>query len=82
MYRNHPRRALKTGQVLRRTMLRNSFDDHAAADRLIQASGLDWTIVQPPELTNEPPRGYCIAVDGIHRGGAISRADVAQRWWT
>jgi putative NADH-flavin reductase len=66
-----------TFEVLRRTILRHSFDDHAAADRLIQKSGLDWTIVQPPELTNERPRGYCISVDSIHRGGAISRADVA-----
>ncbi len=63
--------------MLRRTILRHSFDDHAAADRLIQGSGLDWTIVQPPELTNERPRGYCIAVDAIHRSGAIARADVA-----
>jgi putative NADH-flavin reductase len=63
--------------VLRRTILRHSFDDHAAADRLIKESGIDWTIVQPPELTNECPRGYCIAVDAIHRSGAISRADVA-----
>jgi putative NADH-flavin reductase len=66
-----------TFEVLRRTILRHSFDDHAAADRLIQDSGLDWTIVQPPELTNDPPRGYGIAVEGIHRGGSISRADVA-----
>jgi putative NADH-flavin reductase len=64
-------------EVLRRTILRHSFDDHAAADRLIQDSGLDWTIVQPPELTNEPPHGYGIALDGIHRGGALSRADAA-----
>jgi putative NADH-flavin reductase len=66
-----------TFEVLRRTALRNSFEDHAAADRLIMESGLDWTIVQPPELTNERPHGYCIAVDAIHRSGAISRADVA-----
>jgi putative NADH-flavin reductase len=63
--------------ILRRTMLRNSFDDHAAADRMVHQSGLDWTIVQPPELIDEPPRGYCIALDGLSRGGAIARADVA-----
>jgi putative NADH-flavin reductase len=66
-----------TFEVLRRTVLRHSFDDHARADRLIEQSALDWTIVQPPELTDETPRGYGIALDGIHRGGAISRADVA-----
>jgi len=66
-----------TFELLRRTLLRHSFDDHAAADRLIQRSQLDWTIVQPPELSNGPPRGYCVALNGISRGGSIARADVA-----
>jgi putative NADH-flavin reductase len=64
-------------EILRRTVLRNSFDDHAAADCLIHQSGLDWTIVQPPELSDEAGQGYCIATGGLLRGGAISRADVA-----
>jgi putative NADH-flavin reductase len=66
-----------TFAIVRRTLLRNSFDDHAAADQLIQKSNLDWTIVQPPELSDGPSRGYSIALDGLHRGGAISRDDVA-----
>jgi putative NADH-flavin reductase len=64
-------------EILRRTILRNSFNDHAAADRLIHESGLDWTIVQPPELSDDDARGYCIALDGLSRGGPIARVDVA-----
>jgi putative NADH-flavin reductase len=64
-------------EILRRTVLRNSFDDHAAADRLIHQSRLDWTIVQPPELSNAPAQGYHVATEGLLRGGAIARADVA-----
>jgi uncharacterized protein YbjT (DUF2867 family) len=64
-------------ELLRRTVLRNSFDDHAAADRLIHRSGLEWTIVQPPELSNEAAHGYGIATDGLLRAGSIARADVA-----
>jgi len=64
-------------EILRRSVLRNSFDDHAAADQIVHESELSWTIVQPPELADGPPRGYGISVDGLGRGGAVSRADVA-----
>jgi len=66
-----------TFEILRRTVLRNSFDDHAAADQLVHQSALNWTIVRPPALADGPPRGYSISVDGLDRGGAVSRADVA-----
>jgi putative NADH-flavin reductase len=64
-------------EVLRHTVLRHSFDDHAAADRLIHDSELDWTIVQPPELSDDAARGYVADLDGLTRGGALARADVA-----
>lgn len=46
---------------------------------LIFASNVDWTIVQPPFLLNEPGRGvYRVDGEGLPpRGMRIARADVA-----
>lgn len=50
----------------------------AEQERLIQASGLDWTIVRPGGLTDGPRTGrYRSGLDRAIRGGRISRADVA-----
>ncbi|MCR2800676.1 SDR family oxidoreductase [Microbacterium sp. zg-Y818] len=46
-----------------------------AADEHLQASGLDWTIVAPGTLTQDPPTGR-ISLDP-EGDGAVSRADVA-----
>jgi putative NADH-flavin reductase len=47
-------------------------------ERLIQASGLDWTIVRPGGLTDGPRTGtYRFGTDPALRGGRVSRADVA-----
>ncbi len=64
-------------EILRRTVLRNSFADHAVADQLIHQTELSWTIVQPPELDDGPARGYQISLDGLLRGGSVARIDVA-----
>jgi putative NADH-flavin reductase len=70
------------GRLLRNTLLRNIADDSAEMERIVKASGLDWTIVRPPRLTNGPRRGrYAVADDHLPNGAggnaAISRADVA-----
>ena len=49
----------------------------------LQASTLDWTMVMPPVLTNEPPRGsYRVDGDALPSGGLASsricRTDVAE----
>jgi putative NADH-flavin reductase len=64
---------------LRKTFLRNIADDSAEMERVVIASGLDWTIVRPPRLTNGRLTGhYAIEIDRLPRGGrAVSRADVA-----
>lgn len=47
-------------------------------ERLIQASGLDWTIVRPAGLTNGPRTGsYRFGTDPALKGRQVSRADVA-----
>jgi nucleoside-diphosphate-sugar epimerase len=48
----------------------------AEADRLLVASGLEYTIVRPGRLTDEPPSGTVRVGEGLDRG-RVSRADVA-----
>jgi putative NADH-flavin reductase len=53
--------------------------DASEMESFIQKSGLDWTLVRPPRLTNRPRRGRYRVREG-HLPGfgfTISRADVA-----
>ena len=69
------------GRVLRRTLLKNVAEDSAEMERLVIASGLDWTIARPPRLTNGPLTGrYRVENGHLPDRSAwafISRADVA-----
>jgi putative NADH-flavin reductase len=53
--------------------------DAAAMERIFVGSGLDWTIVRPPQLTDNPRTGrYRVREGHLPRFGfKISRADVA-----
>ena len=53
--------------------------DAAAMERTFSGSGLDWTIVRPPQLTDKPCTGkYRVRESHLPRFGFnISRADVA-----
>jgi putative NADH-flavin reductase len=55
------------------------FADLAEMEDVLRDSGLDWTSVRPPRLTDKPATGaYRTAVGQNLRGGAlVSRADVA-----
>ncbi len=46
--------------------------DNAEQERLVMASGLDWTIVKPPRLTEGPPTGR-VRADAALRVGLLSR---------
>jgi len=65
--------------VLRRTLLRNVAEDHTEMERVVMASGLNWTIVRPPRLTNGPlTKHYRVEDDRMPRPRlSLSRADVA-----
>jgi putative NADH-flavin reductase len=68
--------------VLRRTFLRNVAADSAEMERIVKASGLEWTIARPPRLTHGPlTRSYGVADDRLPEGAGgaatVSRADVA-----
>jgi nucleoside-diphosphate-sugar epimerase len=49
----------------------------AKADRELEASGLDFTIVRPGSLTDDPPTGRVRIGQGLDRG-QVPRADVAE----
>ena len=62
-----------------RTLLRGIYADKLIGEQLIRTSGLDWTIVQPSQMTDGPltrtyRSGEHLALSGMPK---ISRADVA-----
>ena len=62
------------------TSMRAVYDDLEAMEMRIMASDLDWTIVRPAGLTDEPPKGeYRVSLDGslLAKAARVSRADVA-----
>ncbi|HEU5033035.1 MAG TPA: NAD(P)H-binding protein [Spirillospora sp.] len=61
-------------------ILRHGIADMRVAEAQVRDSGLDWTIVRPPRLTNKEGRGrYRKAVDRSVTGGySITRDDVAK----
>jgi putative NADH-flavin reductase len=65
--------------LMRSTLLRNIGDDTSEMERLVRESGLDFTIVRPPRLTNgRLTERYAIEDENMPRGGStVSRADVA-----
>ena len=61
-------------------LLRNVLADHAAKERLIKQSALDWVVVRPPRLTAGPYTGNYRSGKDVRASGfsaSISRADVA-----
>jgi len=67
-------------RALIKTTMRGIYDDLEAMERRIMATGLDWAIVRPVGLTDDPPSGtYRVSLDGtlLKKAARISRADVA-----
>ncbi len=60
-------------------VFRRAYEDKSLQERLVKASGLDWTIARPGVLTDGPRTGrYRILSEPSQwRNGMISRADVA-----
>jgi len=60
-------------------LLRNVYRDKDRQEAIVRASALDWVLVRPMILTDEPAKGAVRAqtdLSDVH-GGAIARADVA-----
>jgi putative NADH-flavin reductase len=60
-------------------VLRDHYADLTRMEEIVRASGLDWTIVRPPRLTDGPRTGrYRRALDRHLAGGhRVARADLA-----
>jgi len=60
------------------TLLKSSRDDHEAQEAAVKESGLDWTIVRPSGLTDDPRSGvYEVGENILAKTSKIARADVA-----
>ncbi len=62
-----------------RRVLKHVFADFVAMEAVVRASGLDWTILRPPSLTDKPFTGhYRTRRDlNLRRNFTVSRADLA-----
>ena len=59
-------------------VVKNVYEDKDRQEEAIKQSELDWVIVRPAQLTDEPARGeYRVFLGGAYAAKKISRADVA-----
>jgi len=67
------------GAPLTKAALRKHYADLALMEDILRDSGLNWTVVRPPRLTDKPLTGTYRTAYGqnLRRGIYISRADVA-----
>lgn len=62
-----------------RLIIRGSLRAKRDAETAIRRSGIEYTILRPGKLTNEPPNGEVVVGEGGDSvSGSISRADVAR----
>ena len=64
-------------RVMFKTLLRNIHADHTAQEAIVTASSLDWTLVRPGILNDDPASGRVVATNEA-RVERISRADLAE----
>ena len=57
--------------------MRPYYQAKAEADAQLEASGLDYTIVRPGRLTDEPGTGLIESGRSLERSGDVPREDVA-----
>jgi uncharacterized protein YbjT (DUF2867 family) len=66
---NHPERWSE--------QMRPYYEAKAAADKAVGESGLDYTIVRPGGLTDDPGTGKVKLAEQLETGGSVTRDDVA-----
>jgi putative NADH-flavin reductase len=65
-------------RIIRPFVVRNVYEDKERQEEEIKRSDLDWVIVRPAQLTDEPAKGeYGVYLKGSYTATKISRADVA-----
>ncbi|MEW9702215.1 NAD(P)-dependent oxidoreductase [Paenibacillus sp. SI8] len=60
-------------------MYKHAYEDMSRMEAIVRNSGLDWTVIRPPRLTNGPKtETYRTSINGaLHQAQGISRADLA-----
>src|SRR5215211_4661440 len=65
-------------RIIRPFVVKNVYEDKERQEEAIKHSDLDWVIVRPARLTDEPSKGeYRVYLGGSYTANTISRADVA-----
>jgi len=65
-------------RIIRPFVVKNVYEDKERQEVAIIQSDLEWVIVRPAQLTDEPARGeYSVFLKGSYTATKISRADVA-----
>ena len=65
-------------RIIRPFVVRNVYEDKERQEEEIKRSDLEWVIVRPAQLTDEPAKGeYEVYLKGSYTATKISRADVA-----
>jgi uncharacterized protein YbjT (DUF2867 family) len=57
--------------------MRPYYEAKADADEYVRDSGLDFTIVRPGRLTDDPGTGQVQVAERLEGGGSVTREDVA-----
>ena len=64
--------------LMQPTFLRGATKDKTSMEQAVTDSALDFLIVRPPLLSDDPATGNIQIITGDHKGHKITRADVAQ----
>ncbi|MFN2197190.1 MAG: NAD(P)-dependent oxidoreductase, partial [Anaerolineales bacterium] len=65
-------------KLVMKTVMRKIMADKELQEQYVQESGLDWVIVRPGGLSDDPASGaYLFGTDPSVMAGRVSRADVA-----
>jgi putative NADH-flavin reductase len=65
-------------RIIRPFIVKNIYEDKERQEEAIKRSDLDWVIVRPAQLTDEPAKGkYGVFLGGSYKVKKISRVDVA-----
>jgi putative NADH-flavin reductase len=65
-------------RIIRPFVVKNIYEDKERQEVAIKQSDLEWVIVRPARLTDEPAKGeYGVYLKGSYTAKTISRADVA-----
>jgi putative NADH-flavin reductase len=66
-------------KLVMKTIMRKIIIDKDRQEQFVRASGLDWVIIRPGELSNDPPtQQYIFGTDPTITAKRVSRADVAE----